>query len=335
MNRNMGFFSVLLCLLLLFSAAHAEIWEGSVVTGDIADITAAADGVLTVFNLKQGQTVNAGDYVGETRLTSWYAPVSGVIAAIHEDEGDDVDGTILEISPKEQYIIDCSISGAQKTAENTFVHAGERVYVKCTVDGTHRALGRVTTISGDSFKVEVKAGELYIGETVYVYRRAAFMDRDRIGSGTVAETDNVICTGSGNLIALAVAEGEPVERGQLLYSMAPNDEVVIRAEDDGVITEILAARGDDVTEDQVLARVAVTRKIRVDASEEDAAGLEVGRELTYIRADDLHETKHKAVVTRILDNVEDATVTAEMRPEEADLPIGLSVTVTDEEESDF
>ena len=57
-------------------------------------------------------------------------------------------------------------------------------------------------------------------------------------------------------------------------------------------------------------------------------------ELIYTRADDPHETAYTARVSRILSSVADGGVTVELIPEEADLPAGLSIELTDERDAE-
>ena len=63
---------------------------------------------------------------------------------------------------------------------------------------------------------------------------------------------------------------------------------------------------------------------------EDADLFERGKTFCYYRADDPHDTLRQATVSRILQNVGDAGVTVELTAAEGNMPIGLTVTLTDE-----
>lgn len=51
-----------------------------------------------------------------------------------------------------------------------YVELGEKVYIQCVKDGSHRAEGIVTGVSGSSYTVTTTAGEMYLQESAYIYR---------------------------------------------------------------------------------------------------------------------------------------------------------------------
>ena len=97
-----------------------------------------------------------------------------------------------------------------------------------------------------------------------------------------------------------------------------------------MICERLAEKGEQVAEDQVLARIAVSTLLSIPVPEEDADLFERGKTFCYYRADDPHDTLRQATVSRILQNVGDAGVTVELTAADGNMPIGLTVTLTDE-----
>ncbi len=310
----------------------ADTWTGKVKEADVVDVEAPADGVLERFTPERGDTVRAGEIAGNIRLTRSFAPADGTVEAIHLEEGDEIDGTVLEIDPVSAYDITATAEGAPRTRENALVHSGERLYVRCTADGEHTAAGRVTAIDGESYHVEITEGALYIGETVRLYREEDYTEESCVGSGTVAASSLITCTGEGKLAELFVAEGDAVQKGQLLWTSASTGETEVVIPADGVVTGVLAARGDLVSEDGVLARIATRTILSVPAEAEDAEIFRRGTVLRYYRADDPHETLHDATVSRVLHDTSDAALTVELVPsQEGLLPIGLTVTVTDEE----
>lgn len=88
----------------------------------------------------------------------------------------------------------------------------------CARDGSHVAVGRVIQAEGANYTVEVTGGELYMEETVYIYRDEEHSSSSRIGSGTVSRTAELTVGGSGRVAEIYVSEGETVERGQLLFT---------------------------------------------------------------------------------------------------------------------
>ena len=313
--------------------ASAMTWIGSVRADETVLAEAPADGLLEELTPEVGQRLTKGEVLGRIRRDEVFAPVSGTIEAIHPDVGDDIDGVVLEIDPEEEYEIACTTSGAKRTAENMMLHAGERLFIRCQADGEHRAEGVVTSISGESYRVLVKAGELFMGETVSLYRSAGYEEDACVGSGTVEASALIRVSGTGKLLELLVGEGDAVARGDLLWRSAAKKETDVTAPADGVVTAVLSAKGDRVTEEQGLLEIAVHTVLSVPVEEDDAERFSRGTEMRYYRADDPHETLKRAVVTRVLHGLSGGAVTVELRPEEEEglLPIGLTITMTDEE----
>ena len=330
MKRRLAALALLLAC--LPCTGRTDTWTGKVKEADVVDVEAPATGILEAFTPEAGMAVRAGEKAGSIRLTRVYAPADGTVEAIHADAGDEITGTVLEIDPTAAYDVAATTDGAPRVRENTLVHSGETLYVRCTADGEHRAKGRVTAIDGNSYHVEITEGELYIGETVRLYRRTSYSEESCVGSGTVAASALIACSGTGKLREFFVAEGDSVTRGQLLWTAASSDESVVTIPEDGVVTEVLSAKGSSVAEDDVLARVATRTILSVPAESEDTEIFQRGAVLRYYRADDPHETLHDANVSRVLHDTSDAALTVELIPsEEGMLPIGLTVTVTDEE----
>ena len=308
-------------------------WNGTVRADETKLAEAPSDGLLEELTPEIGQRLQKNAILGRIRRDEAFAPVSGTIEAIHPDVGDDIDGVVLEIDPAEEYEVSCTTAGAKRTAENMLVHAGERLFVRCQADGEHTAEGVVTAIDGESYRVLVKAGELYMGESVSLYRSAAREEDSCVGSGTVEASALIAVSGAGKLLELFVAEGNPVSRGDLLWRSAAKEETDVLAPADGVVTAVLAAKGDRVAEEQGLVEIATHTVLSVPVEEDDAERFSRGTQMRYYRADDPHETLKRATVTRVLHGLSGGAVTVELRPEEEEgiLPIGLTVTLTDEE----
>ena len=319
------------CFAAITQQAAAVTWDGHVKTDRTADVESPVDGILEQFSLEMGETVRAGTRIGQIRRTGFYAPADGTIEGIHLELRDDINGgAVLEIDPVAAYDVSGTADNTEANAKKAMVHSGETLYVRCTADGEHRASGRVTIIDGDSFHVEITEGELYIGETVRMFRDAEYSESTYVGSGTVNASSLIACSGQGKLLELLVEEGDKVERGQLLWRSASSEETEVTIPADGVICERLAEKGEQVAEDQVLARIAVSTLLSIPVPEEDANLFERGKVFCYYRADDPHDTLRQATVSRILQNVGDAGVTVELTAAEGNMPIGLTVTLTDE-----
>ncbi len=322
----------LLTVFLIFSVALADTWAGSAAASDTADITIPSTGTLTTLDLEIGQTVTAGQVIGAIRETKVFAPADGTVAAVHLEAGDTASGTVLEISPVSLYTLTCTTENYAKTPETALIHSGEHVYVKCTVDGTHRATARVTSISGTTYEAEVTGGELYVGETVFIYRQSDFATKSLIGKGTVTAHDTLEVAGEGILMNLRVEVGDLVERGQWLFSTASSEDTEVVVPQNGIVTAILAEAGSTVAEDQTAATIATSVSLRAEVSADDAVRFKKGDTWYYTRNDDPHEIHRTCVVQRVLTNEADASATIVLIPEETDIPIGLGIILTDEKD---
>jgi len=205
------------CFLGVNAASAQTAFDGRVAAGETRTVTAPFGGTLAQMGLREGQLITAGQEIAQVDTTKVYAPMDGTIRGIALQLGDSADATVCYLVPVNKYTITATVDKAYDTAENKFVMVGETVYIACTTDGSHVAEGVITAVSGSGYTVETTKGELYMEEKVYIYREASRKKASRIGSGTVGRTQEVAVKGSGSLIRLHVEEGEPVERGQLLF----------------------------------------------------------------------------------------------------------------------
>ena len=155
--------SLLAALALAASPALAEAYAGTTVVVRTTALTCASGGTLEELSLLPGQSVEAGEIVGSIRTEKVFAAWDGTVALCCAEAGDSVDGTVLEISPTSRYTVYCTVDGAYGEPETELVHIGEQLYLSCTANGTHKAVGVVTSIDGSEYQVEVIGGELYVG----------------------------------------------------------------------------------------------------------------------------------------------------------------------------
>ncbi len=324
---------LLALLLALPAAVSASVWQGTVETAETSDVRAGAEGIVETLPLRVGEYVTAATEAAGIRESRVFAPFDGRISGIRILEGEEAAGqTVMTLEPVSPYDLYCSVKDAYKTVENTTVSGGQRVWIRCAADGSHRAVGRITTVDGLEFHAEILGGELFIGEAVFIYREGSFKDEDRLGTGTVVESDETSITAEGVILSMEVAEGEEVERGELLFTLASSDALTARCGAEGWVTEILAGAGESVKENAVLARISTAQQLAVEAQVEDAAVLREGAQLSYWRADDPHSL-HACRVKRVLKDVGSEKITAILEStEEKVMPIGLTVYVTDETE---
>ena len=268
-------------LMLPAFALASEEFEGNVTAADTVTVTAPYGGTVKSIALREGALISAGDTVATMETTQALAPEDGTVRGIFAQVGDTLDkATVLYLSPVSKYTITCSIGAAYPDIDNTYVRIGETVYIKCKPDGTHKAVGVITAVDGSNFTVQTTGGELYLEETVYIYRSDAYTYASRIGSGTVGRTAELAVTGSGSLLSLAVADGDSVERGQLLFETVDgtvdplaNFSANVTSDVSGVIAAIKVAAGDKVSKGDVLLTVYQQNSYIIEFSvDEDLLG---------------------------------------------------------------
>lgn len=278
--------SIFLCVFLFSgSALAAGEFDGTVVSGQTMSVFAPYGGVISHTALRQGELLQAGDEVARIKTTRVLATEDGTVRGVFAKEGDSAAQTVLYLAPVSKYTITCSIDNAYDKAETKYVSIGEKVYIKCTQDGSHRAEGVITAVSGSNYTVQATAGELYLEESVYLYRTPSYKSNQRVGSGTVGRTESIAVSGSGSLLKLHVEDGEEVERGQVLFETVEGDidalvstDSIIRSTLSGVVAEINMTAGQHVNKNDVLFTMhqAQNYQIRFSIPEEELSSVHPG-----------------------------------------------------------
>ena len=319
--------TILLLALMLTASALAEAYEGTTAPLSTAVITAGISGIVQTLGVEVGSHVKSDDAMATLKPERVFAAQDGSISLINAREGDKIDGTLLDLTPLERYLIYCTVNKAYQSAESTLVHSGETVYVRCTTDGSHRAVGVLTEIEGAEYRVVTLGGELYLGETVYLYRSDAFTASQRIGIGTVVSNDTQSYEASGTVSRLMVDEGDAVERGQLLYEVNGG---TIDAPVSGIVTAINVKAGDTVEEGQAVAEIVPDGQVCVEiqVGEGEASGFSKGQRVALMQTFDADEKTFDGTVIESAWLAEDALYTVRILPDEGlQLPLGMSVTV--------
>lgn len=296
MKTGIRTLSLAIALLLLVSAvtALAEItsFDGSVQSSRTENVTAPIGGTAEDVSLIPGQRIGIGDKIVTLTPEGVYAAQDGTVRGIFASQGDDLDavvsryGAVLYLEPAVGLTVSASTDKAYDLAENKFVHAGESVYLSGVNTASHTGKGRVVSVSGTSFTVEVTdASDFAIGESVRVFRSADLSARSRIGQGTVARVDPAAVTASGSLYALKVKDGDAVKKGDLLFETLPGafdgswfTGNTVTSNVSGIVEEVLVTPGSSVNKGDALAAVAPTDSLYIAFSiaEADLAYAHVG-----------------------------------------------------------
>lgn len=314
-------------LLMAAAPARAEIYEGKTAAQFTVPITAAVSGIVESLSVQTGQRVKAAETVATLRSEKFFATQEGTVTMICANPDDSVSGTLIEVMPMECYTVYCTVDKAYQSVETTLIHSGETVYMKCTRDGTHRASGVITEVDGSEYQALILAGELYVGETVYIYRDADFTNSQRLGIGTVLTSDTEAYEATGKLTRLCVSEGDYVERGQLLFELDGGTQT---AENGGIVTLVSVQAGNMVSEGQIIGEIAPADAICVEiqVDETSATAIRVGDKAMLTLACQTDEEPFAGTVTEISAIAESDLYTVRIRPETDQLlPLGMTVQI--------
>ena len=242
-------------------------------------------------NVEAGQRVKEDDVIVRLSTTKVYAEEAGTVTGVFGQPGDNAEtvankyGAVMYIEGESVYSIAASTDNAYNSTATKFVHVGEDVCLSCYSDGKHTGTGVITAIEGTDYTVRVTSGEFLIGETVNVYRGESAVSTKRIGRGTLNRTNPTAVTGSGSIVSFAVAEGDSVQRGDLLFETLDGSfnglymsGIDITAGVDGTISRIDAQQGSAIQKDSVVAALYPEGSMRIEAQIEEAnlASIAVG-----------------------------------------------------------
>ena len=170
-------------------------------------------------------------------------------------------------------------------------------------------------------------GELYVGETVWLYRDIDFTSTERVGIGTVVVSDTEAYEAQGRLTRLCVDVGNVVERGQLLYEVGGD---TITASEAGIITDIGCQPGETVARGQVVATLVPVDAVGVEVEIDETYinGISVGDIAQLFFAGQEDEEALSGTVVEICDSNEAGTYILKIQPAtHQPLPLGMSVEV--------
>lgn len=250
------------------SAVSASVTANGVVESEnVCQVTAPFSGVLLPFDWDLGDSVEAGETLFELDTAKVYSPVDGVVSAVFAEKGDlcedtvSLYGMIASIEKRLDQIAECSTSGAYNDEENRLIHVGETVYFEQSNDKDNEGEGRVISVNGSDYVVELTAGDFENGDGIKLYRDEKMGTKSCIGSGTIARAADVAVMGSGRVLRCAVSEGQQVKKGQLLFELASQDAAVevesaeIEAPQAGALELAQLVSGQQVYKGQLLARI--------------------------------------------------------------------------------
>ena len=341
--------AVLLCAMLVLPGAFAEslTLSGTVVPAVTDPVYAPIGGTVESVAVQAGQKVRAGDTLYTLKTTKVYADKDGTVAGIFGQPGEDAEtvseqyGAILYLEEARMYTVSASTRNAYNSAETKFVHPGETVWMVCRNNAARTGTGIITSVSDDSYTIEVTESNFISGDSVDIYRDEEYTSTLKIGRGTVSRTSPVAVTATGAIIRIAVENGAEVKKGDLLletldgkfdgYVMTGTS---VSAAEDGVVGSISVQAGGTVAKNDVAAGIYPVDRALVEATvtEDDCNRIREGDEVTVEMETD--ESKTYTGTVRLISSVaeEDAEevsykIIAEFVPDET-VRFGMTAVLT-------
>ena len=124
-------------------------------------------------------------------------------------------GAMAVIEPTLALYIDADTSQAYDDDDNRYLHAGETLYLKC---GNEKGTGRVSSVSGKDYIVEILTGSFDVGDTVRCFRESSTPSDSETGRGKVKRYDDVNVVSDGRVAAVHVKPGDAVKVGDPILS---------------------------------------------------------------------------------------------------------------------
>lgn len=266
--------------------------DGKIEAAQTRTLLAPYGGVVGNTSVRAGDALAAGDALFALSTQPVYADFDGTITGVFAQPGDSAAsvqqryGALAYIERDTLYTADCTTTGADSDNENKIVHVGERVYVRSSANSDRIGEARVTGVSGKSYTLEiVEEEDMRLGENVKVYRKENYASSSCIGTGKVSRVDPQAVTAEGHVLAVHVADGQSVRRGDLLFEIVPDaldgmagGDGSVAMPEDGVLLTMIAQSGERVAKDAPLATYCPAGAARLVCAvdEEDLAGLAVG-----------------------------------------------------------
>jgi len=289
--------AILLVLLLpTFALAEETVTANAVAqSSQIYQVTAPYSGVLKPFDWAMGDVAEAQSALFEMETVNIYAPVDGTVRGIFAQKGDQTAhvlsqyGMLAAIEKKNPQIVNATVENAYNKADNKIIHVGERVYLEQVSDRDNEGEGRVSAVSAAGYVVEVTAGDFGNNVSVEVYRDPDCSTKQRIGSGRTTAAAEVPVTGAGYVLHVAAFEGDAVQRGDLLFTLAAQDaeyglgSAVLTAPVTGAV-EPAVTSAMQVYKGQLLARIHDLSAMEVVASvdEMDLDRVSIGQSVEIV-----------------------------------------------------
>ena len=310
---------LLMTMILLSGSAYAaplDRSEYSIASGNVAaaaweDLTAPWSGTLLDFDLEPGDNVQEGALLFRLQTRTLRAPQNGTVTAVFAEAGSDAAavqlryGALAAIETENPYIIEASASSAYNKSKNRELHIGETLYFKSTTGDKDDGSGRVVSVTGETYTVEILDGDFSTRENLSLYRSDEYTSTDKVGNGPVRRRDPILITGSGRIEQTLIRTGDRVSADDPLFVLLsadadPGAESGIVSPCKGILASVAVQPGQQVWKGQLLARIYHSDQLEViaDVDEMDTGRIRIG-DVCPVLLDMDEQTVLKGRVTEI------------------------------------
>ena len=280
-------------------------------SSSVYQVTAPYSGVLKPFDWALGDVAEEQSTLFEMETINVYAPVDGLVRGVFAQKGDQAAnvlsqyGMLAAIQKKNTQIVNATVETAYNKADNKIIHVGERVYLEQVSDRDNEGEGRVMAVTAGGYVVEITAGDFDNNVNVEVYRDPDCSTKQRIGSGRTTEAAEVPVTGAGYVLHVNVFEGDVVQRGDLLFTLASQDadfglaSAVLTSPVTGAV-EPAVSSAMQVYKGQLLARIHDLNAMEVVAAvdEMDLDRVSIGQSV-QVAFDRYQDEEVRGIVTNV------------------------------------
>jgi len=163
------------------------------------------------------------------------------------------------------------------------------VYFEQSNDKDNEGEGRVISVNGKNYVVEILKGDFEDEDDVKIYRDEKMGTKSAIGSGEVDYAADMTVSGAGYVVDCLVREGDTVRQGEVMFEVVSQDaessvsSASVKASASGAL-EVAVQGGMQVYKGQLMAKVHDLKELSVIASvdEMDLGGVSAGSSLAIV-----------------------------------------------------